>query len=174
VVSASVRIQLAAGCLPAQAVVRHCPHRPCATCRVTTGEVAARSPATLRTYGLYETSQRFIGAVVLRGGRRPHAVPLGLLVLVGVPVLVLGLAPIVRPLQARQSEERDAVGQLTALGADTVAGLRVLRGIGGEQVFFGRYRERSQQVRQAGVRIAATQATLDAAQVLLPGIFLVL
>ncbi|MGH8824340.1 MAG: ABC transporter ATP-binding protein [Jiangellaceae bacterium] len=164
----------------AQLVVRHTARTgPALTRRVTTGEVVSTVASdAMRIGGLFETSQRFIGAVVsyavvavilLR-----TSVPLGLLVLVGVPVLVVGLAPIVRPLQARQSEQRDAVGQLTALGADTVAGLRVLRGIGGEQVFFARYRERSQHVRRAGVRVAATQATLDAAQVLLPGIFLVL
>jgi ABC-type multidrug transport system fused ATPase/permease subunit len=164
----------------AQLIVRHTARTgPALTRRVTTGEVVSTVASdAMRIGGLFETSQRFIGAVVsyavvaviLLG----TSVPLGLLVLVGIPVLVLGLAPIVRPLQARQSEQRDAVGQLTALGADTVAGLRVLRGIGGEQVFFARYRERSQQVRQAGVRVAATQATLDAAQVLLPGVFLVL
>jgi len=96
------------------------------------------------------------------------------LVLVGVPVLVVGLAPILRPLQARQRAQRDAVGRVTALGADTVAGLRVLRGVGGERVFLGRYREQSQEVRTAGVRVAGLQATLDAAQVLLPGIFVIL
>ena len=81
---------------------------------------------------------------------------------------------IIGPLQRRQREQREEVGQLTALGADTVAGLRVLRGIGGEEVFLGRYRERSQGVRRAGVRVALPQSTLDASQVLLPGIFVVL
>ncbi len=110
-----------------------------------------------------------VAVVVLR-----TSVPLGLLVLVGVPLLVVGLAPILRPLQARQRAQRDAAGRLTALGADTVAGLRVLRGIGGERVFLGRYRDQSQEVRRAGVRVAGLQATLDAAQVLLPGIFVIL
>ena len=49
----------------------------------------------------------------------------------------------------------------------------MLRGIGGEQAFLDRYRRRSQSVRVAGVRIATPQSTLDAAQVLLPGIFVV-
>ena len=79
----------------------------------------------------------------------------------------------IKPLQARQREQREEVGRLTALGADTAAGLRVLRGIGGEQAFFDRYRERSQRVRRAGVDVATPQSTLDAAQVLLPGIFVV-
>ena len=69
--------------------------------------------------------------------------------------------------------QREVAGKLTALGADTVAGLRVLRGIGGEPAFLARYRLRSAELRDAGVHVANPQATLDSAQVLLPGIFLV-
>ena len=57
------------------------------------------------------------------------SVVLGLIVLIGVPVLVLALIPIVRPLQRRQRAQREALGKLTSLGADTVVGLRVLRGV---------------------------------------------
>jgi ABC-type multidrug transport system fused ATPase/permease subunit len=97
----------------------------------------------------------------------------GLWVVIGVPALSATLAVVIRPLQARQKQHRESEGRLTALGADTVAGLRVLRGIGGEQQFLERYRDRSQQVRRAGARVAGLQATLDAAHVLLPGIFVV-
>ncbi len=163
-----------------QLVVRHTARTgPALPRRVTTGEVVSTVASdAMHVGGVYDVLARFCGAIVsyavvafivLR-----TSVPLGLLVLIGVPVLVLGLAPVLRPLQTRQRAQREALGQLTALGADTVAGLRVLRGIGGERVFFGRYRERSQRVREAGVRVAGTQATLDAAQVLLPGVFLVL
>jgi ABC-type multidrug transport system fused ATPase/permease subunit len=102
------------------------------------------------------------------------SVVLGLIVLLGVPVLVLLLGFVIKPLQERQREQREEVGKLTALGADTAAGLRVLRGIGGEGEFMHRYHSRSQQVRHAGVRVALPQSTLDAAQVFVPGIFVVL
>ena len=102
------------------------------------------------------------------------SVVLGLTVLIGVPILVVSLGLVIRPLQARQRAQREEVGRLTALGADTAAGLRVLRGIGGEQAFYDRYRDRSQRVRLAGVRVATPESTLDAAQVLLPGIFVVI
>ena len=59
-------------------------------------------------------------------------------------------------------------------GADTAGGLRVLRGIGGEPEFLDRYRRRTQEVRLAGVRVALPQSTLDAAQVFVPGLFVVL
>ena len=99
---------------------------------------------------------------------------LGLVVVVGVPVFALLLGPLMRPLHARQGRQRAALGDLTGLGADTVAGLRVLRGIGGEDAFVARYREESQRVRHAGNDVARTQSLLDAMQVLVPGTFVVL
>ncbi|MDD9205189.1 ABC transporter transmembrane domain-containing protein, partial [Georgenia sp. 10Sc9-8] len=96
------------------------------------------------------------------------SVALGLAVLLGLPLVSLVLALVIRPLHARQAAQREAAGRLATLGSDTVSGLRVLRGIGGEDVFAGRYRAQSQRVRQAGVGVAATQSVLEALQVLLP------
>ncbi|MGN6752112.1 MAG: ABC transporter ATP-binding protein [Intrasporangium sp.] len=137
--------------------------------------VAAVSSDAMRIGGIYDISARFVGAVasyvvvalILLDASRP----LGLVVLIGVPVLVAGLTFIVRPLQARQLAQREESGKLIGLGADTVAGLRVLRGIGGEQTFLHRYAAQSQGVRRAGNQVAGYQAALDAAQVLLPGLF---
>ncbi len=143
-----------------------------------TGEVvAAATHDTLRLGALYDISARLAGAVVayavvafllLR-----TSLLLGLLVLVGVPLLVLTLGPVMRPLHRRQADQRAAAGRLTALGADTVAGLRVLKGVGGEEPLFARYVRSSRELRDTGLRIAGLQALLDAAQVLLPGVFLV-
>ncbi|MBK7611717.1 MAG: ABC transporter ATP-binding protein [Actinomycetales bacterium] len=144
-----------------------------------TGDVvAAVASDSMRLGGLYDTSARFAGAIVsyvvvavilLRASQ-----PLGLVVLIGVPVLVGLLSFIVRPLQRRQAQQREESGRLIGLGADTVAGLRVLRGIGGEATFLNRYAAQSQQVREVGFRVAGMQAALDSAQVLLPGVFVVL
>ena len=147
--------------------------------RVSTGEVVATvSNDALRAGGAFDITARGAGAivsyVVVAAILLSSSVFLGLVVLLGVPVLVVSLGGVIRPLQARQRAQREEVGRLTALGADTAAGLRVLRGIGGEQAFFRRYRDRSQRVRQAGVEVAIPQSTLDAAQVLLPGIFVVI
>ena len=49
----------------------------------------------------------------------------------------------------------------------------MLRGIGGEQVFHDRYRRESQTTRRAGVEVAKLQSVLDALQVFLPGVFVV-
>lgn len=99
---------------------------------------------------------------------------LGLVILIGVPAFSLVLGPLLRPLHSRQQQQREQVGELTSLGADTVAGLRVLRGIGGEEAFVQRYREQSQRVRATGVEVARSQSLLDATQVLVPGTFVVL
>src|SRR5688572_24085488 len=152
---------------------------PAVRANLTTGEVVATvSNDAMRAGGAFDITARLAGAIasyfVVAALLLSTSVVLGLVVLLGVPVLVASLSFVIRPLQARQREQREEVGQLTALGADTVAGLRVLRGIGGEHVFLGRYRERSEQVRLAGVRVALPQSTLDSAQVLLPGIFVVI
>ena len=147
--------------------------------RLSTGEVVATvSNDALRAGGAFDVLARLIGgifaylivAVILLS----TSVVLGLMVLLGVPLLVVSLGGVIKPLQARQRDQRHEVGLLTALGADTAAGLRVLRGVGGEQAFFSRYRARSEQVRVAGVSVATPQSILDAAQVLLPGLFVVL
>ncbi len=164
----------------AQVVAHHAARSgPAIRGRLSTGEVVATvSNDAMRAGGAFDITARLAGAVVsyvvVAFILLSSSVALGLLVLLGVPVLVLGLGLVIKPLQARQREQREEVGRLTALGADTAAGLRVLRGIGGEQAFFDRYRARSQEVRLAGVRVALPQSTLDAAQVFVPGLFVVL
>ncbi|GAA3450071.1 ABC transporter ATP-binding protein [Dactylosporangium matsuzakiense] len=102
------------------------------------------------------------------------SVPLGLVVVLGVPVLVVVVGVLLRPLHQRRRHQRELAGELTGRAADIVAGLRVLRGVGGEQEFSRRYRVESQRVRFAGVRVARVEATLEAAQILLPGCFIAL
>jgi ABC-type multidrug transport system fused ATPase/permease subunit len=146
---------------------------------LSTGEVVATiSNDAMRAGGAFDITARLSGAVVAYIAVAivllSSSVVLGVIVLVGVPVVTLLLGAVIRPLQARQGAQRHEVGALTALGADTASGLRVLRGIGGEQAFFDRYRRQSQDVRLAGVRVATPQSTLDAMQVFIPGLFVVL
>jgi ABC-type multidrug transport system fused ATPase/permease subunit len=146
---------------------------------VPTGEVVSTvANDAMRLGGAYDVTARFAGSiasyVVIAAFLLSISRSLGLLVLVGVPLLTAVLGLLVKPLHRRQAAQREEAGRLTTLGADTVAGLRVLRGIGGEHTFVARYQERSELVRLSGVRVAGVQATLDAAQVLLPGVFVVL
>jgi len=63
---------------------------------------------------------------------------------------------------------------LTGRAVDIVAGLRVLRGIGGEAVFAKRYRDESQILRGTGIAAARIDSLLEAAEVLVPGLFMAL
>jgi ABC-type multidrug transport system fused ATPase/permease subunit len=176
----AVQNWLQASFLMAQVVGHHAARTgPAMRAEHTTGEVVATvSNDALRAGGAFDITARAAGAIVsyavVAAILLSTSVVLGLVVLIGVPILVVTLGLVIKPLQARQHEQREQVGRLTALGADTAAGLRVLRGIGGEHAFYDRYRHRSQRVRRAGVAVATPQSTLDAAQVLLPGIFVVL
>jgi ABC-type multidrug transport system fused ATPase/permease subunit len=163
----------------AQVVAHHAARSgPAVRRRLSTGEVVATvSNDAMRAGGAFDITARLAGAVVaylvVAVILLASSIALGVAVLLGVPVLVLLFGTLIKPLHTRQREQREEVGKLTALGADTAAGLRVLRGIGGEQAFFDRYCTRSQEVRRAGVRVAMPQSTLDAAQVFVPGVFVV-
>ena len=99
------------------------------------------------------------------------SVSLGLIVILGMPLVAAIVTLVIRPLQKRQAVQREAHSTVTTVTTDTVAGLRILRGIGGEDVFARRYRDASQELRRRGVEVASSQATLMTLQVLLPGLF---
>jgi len=146
--------------------------------KVSTGEVVAIGTSDLSHLGqVMDVTARFAGAVVsfflVAVILLQTSVTLGLVVLLGVPLLMAMIGPILSPLQTRAMEQRHLMGELANTATDIVSGLRVLRGIGGEQVFLNRYRRQSQETRQAGVRVARLQSILDALQVFLPGFFVV-
>ncbi len=146
--------------------------------QVATGEVVAATANDVERIGsAFDVLPRFIGAIVAFIGVAIILVvsnlELGLIVLIGVPVLTLAVAPLVRPLERRERAQRARLGETQELAADTVAGLRVLRGIGGEDLFLERFQAASRNVQAAAVRTATVRSTLDAMQVFLPGIFVV-
>ena len=146
--------------------------------KVSTGEVVAIGTTDLSHLGnVMDVSARFTGAVVsfvLVAVILLHtSVTLGLVVLVGVPLLMLLVGPILTPLQRRSAHQRHLMGELSNTASDIVGGLRVLRGIGGERVFHDRYRRESQTTRRAGVEVARLQSVLEAMEVFLPGLFVI-
>ena len=146
--------------------------------KVSTGEVVAIGTNDLSHLGqVMDVSARFSGAIVsfvlVAVILLQTSVTLGLVVLIGVPLLMLAVTPILGPLQRRAAHQRHLMGELSSTASDIVGGLRVLRGIGGEQVFHDRYVRESQTTRRAGVRVARVQSVLDALQVFLPGLFVV-
>lgn len=146
--------------------------------RVATGEVVSIGTSDLAHVGnSIEVMGRAAGAVVsffvVAAILLNASVTLGLVVLIGVPLLLVALGPLLKPLQKRNMAQREMMGELNTLASDIVGGLRVLRGIGGEDVFHRRYVEESQRVRGAGMQVARLQSVLDALQVFLPGVFVV-
>ncbi|GGT14989.1 MULTISPECIES: ABC transporter transmembrane domain-containing protein [Streptomyces] len=147
------------------------------TRQVAAGEVVAVSTGDVEKIGWFvEAVSRFLAAacaiVAICVGLLFLAPSIGVVVAVGVPVLALSVLPLLPHATRRADVQRDKAGKATELASDTVAGLRVLRGIGGEELFLGRYREASQQVREAAVRSAGMWALIAAIQVLLPGVLL--
>ncbi|MCX5307592.1 ABC transporter ATP-binding protein/permease [Streptomyces sp. NBC_00160] len=148
------------------------------TRRVAAGEVVAVSTGDVEKIGWFvEAVSRFLAAVfsivLVCVGLLFYAPELGVVVAVGVPLIALASLPLLPRATKRADVQREKAGKATELASDTVAGLRVLRGIGGEELFLGRYREASQDVRKAAVRSARMWALISAIQVVLPGALMI-
>ncbi len=148
------------------------------TRRVAAGEVVAVSTGDVEKIGWFvEALSRFAAAalalVVVCVGLLVYQPALGIVVAIGVPVLALAVLPLLPKATRRADVQREKAGKATELASDTVAGLRVLRGIGGEDLFLDRYRSASQEVRKAAVRSARMWSLISAIQVLLPGLLLI-
>ncbi|ADB29296.1 ABC transporter related protein [Kribbella flavida DSM 17836] len=148
------------------------------TRRIAAGEVVAVSSGDVEKIGWFvEVLGRFAAALLtcfaVVVGLLLYEPQLGLVVLVAVPVLAFSIVPLMGPAERRADLQRAKGGRATELAADTVAGLRVLRGIGGEQLFLDRYRSASQEYRASAVHSARMWSLIAALQVLLFGLFLV-
>ncbi|WP_369387721.1 ABC transporter transmembrane domain-containing protein [Streptomyces sp. CG1] len=148
------------------------------TRRVAAGEVVAVSTGDVEKIGWFvEAVSRFTAAaltvVVVCVALVVYQPALGVVVAVGLPVVALAVLPLLPRATRRADVQREKAGRATELASDTVAGLRVLRGIGGEELFLDRYRRASQEVRHAAVRSARMWSLISALQVLLPGLLLI-
>jgi ABC-type multidrug transport system fused ATPase/permease subunit len=171
-------IRLDAGLRTVQVVVRHAvgvgaelPRR------VSTGEVVSIGAADLdRIMRTMTTLGPGVGSVVaytavavLLVGISPL---LALIVLLGVPALVLSLAPLLNRMRDTETAYREQQGALAARAGDIVAGLRVLCGIGGKERFAARYHGESGALRDKGYRVGAVSSWIEAVAVGVPGLFL--
>jgi len=164
----------------AQVVGRHVTRETTAlTDEVPPGDIVNTVMAdAMRVGGAYDAFARFVGSIVawltvsiilLR-----TSVQLGLIVMIGVPALMCLTIPLMRPLHRAQANQREASGRLAAQASDTVIGLRILRGVGGEEVFLSNYQRQNDLVRRSGFRIATPSAALDSGQIFLPAILTVI
>ncbi len=143
--------------------------------RVAAGDVVAVGTSDLAEIGGgLDVTARLSGAIVAITAvaviMLTTSAPLGLIVLLGVPVLTALTGFLLRPLHERQRHFRAQQGELTARAIDIAAGLRVLRGIGGEAAFAERYRRESQELRGTALAVTRVESGLAAVEVLLPGL----
>ncbi|MDV6011199.1 ABC transporter ATP-binding protein [Haloechinothrix sp. LS1_15] len=143
--------------------------------QVPTGDVVAMgSEDVYQTGNAMELFGRAAGAVITFGALGAALITisplLGTVAMVGVPLAVVGIGPLMRPLVRRKEAQRERAAEVNAMGADIVSGLRILRGIGGEAPFRERFVRTSREVLRAGLRVGKVQSWLASAEVALPGL----
>ncbi|QIP88362.1 ABC transporter ATP-binding protein [Streptomyces sp. Tu 2975] len=142
---------------------------PGALTAVATGDAErVGAVAAALSYGISAVAGLAVSAVVLLR----ISVPLGLLILLGVPPLLWLGHRISRPLERRSEVEQERAAHASGVAADLVAGLRVLKGIGAEQAAVARYRRTSQDSLAAALRAARSRAWHDGAILALTGVFI--
>ncbi|MFI6416313.1 ABC transporter ATP-binding protein [Streptomyces sp. NPDC050842] len=119
-------------------------------------------------YGVSAIAALVISAVALLR----ISVPLGLLVLLGIPPLLWLGHRISRPLERRSETEQERAAHASGVAADLVAGLRVLKGMGAESAAVARYRTTSQDSLAAALRAARSRAGHEGAVLALTGVFI--
>ncbi|MFJ1598151.1 ABC transporter ATP-binding protein [Streptomyces sp. NPDC088261] len=102
------------------------------------------------------------------------SVPLGLVVLLGTPLLLWLGHLLSKPLERRSEAEQERAAHASGVAADLVAGLRVLKGIGAESAALARYRSTSRASLGATLRATRAQAWQNGMTLALTGVFLAL
>ncbi|MEU7576506.1 ABC transporter ATP-binding protein [Streptomyces sp. NPDC041068] len=126
------------------------------------------SVTTVISYGVAALAGLAISAVALIR----ISVPLGLLVLLGIPPLLWLGHKISRPLERRSETEQEHAAHASGVAADLVSGLRVLKGMGAESAAVSRYRTTSQDSLAAALRAARSRAGHEGAVLALTGVFI--
>ncbi|MEU5907269.1 ABC transporter ATP-binding protein [Micromonospora sp. NPDC047467] len=99
-------------------------------------------------------------------------VPLGLGVLIGVPLVVVVLQRMAPLLTRRSASQQEALAATTALAVDLVTGLRVLRGIGAQHHAAGQYAASSRHALDVTLRAATTKGLHLGLTTMVNGLFL--
>jgi ABC-type multidrug transport system fused ATPase/permease subunit len=101
-------------------------------------------------------------------------IPLGVVVLLTVPAVIVLGGYLLRPLHRHQGDYRSQQGRLAGRAVDIASGLRVLRGIGGERPYAKAFHADSAQLKVADARVARAEANLGATDLLMPGLIAVI
>jgi ABC-type bacteriocin/lantibiotic exporter with double-glycine peptidase domain len=98
--------------------------------------------------------------------------PLALMVLGGVLVLALILGPALRWLQNLGAAYRSQQTTLTGRIVDIIGGLSVLNGLGGKEIYAGRFRQESQELQRQGYQVGRVTSLIQAIGLGLPTLFM--
>src|SRR5690349_11267669 len=135
---------------------------------VRTGDVLTIS-ATDADHASYllDYVPRIIGALVATAvsawGLCMISVPLGLVVLLGTPVVLIALQRAAPLITRRVAIRQEVAGRASSLATDLVTGLRPLRGIGAQEAADARYHAVSRESLRATLLAARTQGGFQAA-----------
>ncbi|WP_235497991.1 ABC transporter ATP-binding protein [Frankia sp. R43] len=115
-----------------------------------------------------------VGAVVAGAALVIVSVPLGLLVLVGTPVLLAAARWLAVPLERRAEQQQDRAAHAAGVAVDLIRGIRVLKGLGVETAGRARYRDVSRASLAATLPTTRAEAGHTSALTALTGLFLAL
>jgi putative ABC transport system ATP-binding protein len=135
---------------------------------VRTGDVLTISTTDADTTSyLLDYLPRLFGAlvatVISAAGLCLISVRLGLVVLIGTPLVLLALQRAAPRITRRVAARQEVAGRAASVATDLVTGLRPLRGIGAQDAAAHRYREVSRESLEATVRAARTMGRFQAA-----------
>ncbi len=145
--------------------------------RVSSGEALSVSASDSNTFGEVTnvTARAVIGVVmyaIVAGIVLSTSARLGAAVLIATPLALLLASPLMIPLERASAQERSRQAELTDMTTDIVAGLRILRGIGGEDTFARRFNRLSRRLQRIGITAGTWEGALHAAGVLMAGLLL--
>ncbi|WP_213006929.1 ABC transporter transmembrane domain-containing protein [Paractinoplanes toevensis] len=97
---------------------------------------------------------------------------LAVVMLIGVPLLVLVVGPLLGRTQKAGSRYREQQGELNARLVDVLGGLKILNGLGGKETHQERYEEQSARLREQGYRVGGPSSWIGAIGDGLPVVFI--
>ncbi|MDY7106419.1 MAG: ABC transporter ATP-binding protein [Actinomycetota bacterium] len=97
---------------------------------------------------------------------------LGALVLLGLPPAMLVLVPLWKPYDRQATIQQARLAEASAVAADGVVGLRVVKGLGGEPTVRSWFSIASRSVRDSAVALARLDSAWNAVAIAIPNLFL--
>ena len=147
------------------------------TKRTTAGEVVAVGVGDAWTIAMSLTITgpgvgAVLGYAVIAVLLMKISVVLALIIVVGLPILLLAIGPLLGRVRVRVSDYRDAQELLSTRMVNIVSGLRVLDSLGGKGLFGQRFVGESLAVERTGTRLARSESLVQAIAIGLPALFL--